>query len=58
MRNIQQLKGMNRDEAEKFAKNPANRAIVAMISLFILSFLFYFLSAFFGYLGGSGSTPV
>lgn len=47
---------MNRDEAEKFARNPANLSIVVMIALFILSFLFYFLSAFFGYLGGSGGS--
>ena len=55
MRANLQMKAMNREEAEKFARNPANRAIVAMVSLFLLSFLFYFLSAFFGYLGGSGA---
>ena len=46
---------MNRESAEKYARNPNNRNIVAMIALFILSFLFYFLASFFGYLGGSAA---
>ena len=46
---------MNREDAEMFARNPKNRPLVAMIVLFLLSFVLYFLSAFFGYLGGSGA---
>ena len=48
-----QVRAMSRDEAIKFAKNPANHAMVAMIVLFLVAFLLYFLSAFLGYMTGA-----
>jgi len=47
---------MNKDEALVYARNPANRTIVAIPILLVVSFLFYFLSAFFAYMSGSTAT--
>ena len=53
MRGNLQIRSMNKDEALVYARNPANRTIVAIPILLIISFLMYFLSAFFSYLSGS-----
>ena len=45
----------NKEEAMAFAKNPANRTVVALIILLVVSFIFYVLAAFFSYV--DGSTP-
>lgn len=45
----------NKEEAIAYAKNPANRTIVAIPVLLVLSFVFYVLSSFFGALGGGDS---
>ena len=47
---------MKRDEMEAYAKNPNNRLIVAIPVLLVASFLFYVLTVFFQYLGGSDSS--
>ena len=51
--NIDELKNMNQEQAVAYAKNPANRTIVATPVLLIGSFAFYILSGVFAYLGGS-----
>ena len=51
--NIDELKNMNQEQAVAYAKNPANRTIVAIPVLLIGSFTFYILSGVFAYLGGS-----
>ena len=44
-----QIQAMSKDEAVAYAKNPANRTIVAIPVLLIVSFIFYVLSGFFSY---------
>ena len=46
------VKAMNRQQVEAYARDPKNRYIVAIPILLVLSFLFYILAAFFSYLGG------
>ena len=50
-----QVRSMSKEEAMLYAQNPANRTIVAIPILLVVSFLFYFLSAFFSYLSASSA---
>ena len=50
------MRSMNKDEAIAYAKNPNNRAIVAIPVLLVLAFIFYVLASFFSYVGGGGDT--
>ena len=45
----------SKDDAIAYAKNPANRIIVAIPLLVVASFIFYVLSSFFFALGGGDS---
>lgn len=47
---------MNRAEAEKYAKDPKNRMVVAVPLLLVASFIFYVLAAFFSSLGGGAAS--
>ena len=48
------MRSMSKDQAIEYAKNPNNRAIVAIPVLLVLAFIFYVLASFFAYVGGSG----
>jgi zona occludens toxin (predicted ATPase) len=50
------VKTMDRQQMETYAKDPKNRYIVAVPVLLILSFIFYVIAGFFSYLGGGESS--
>ena len=52
------VKIATKEEAMLFAANPANRSIVALIVLLVVSFIFYLLAAFFAYLDSSSPKSV
>lgn len=50
------VKAMNRQQIEAYARDPKNGYIVAVPILLILSFIFYVIAGFFSYLGGGASS--